>query len=165
MSYPYGFEAVVEYHDVGSDTYAYTVIFVPDELAAALPLAQFPRLRVTGEVMDHPIEASLTPVRGRWYVLLSQKLLKAIDCVVGDTVECRFEIADQDAVDIPPALTAALAEDEHMSDLWDAATPGKKRALAHRVASAKAEKTQAARVELVFDILAGRRDMRGKLVK
>ena len=164
MSYPYTFEAPVEYHDVGSDRYAYTVIFVPTDLAADLPLDTSPRLRITGEVMDHPIKASLTPVRGRWYVLLAQKVLKAIDSAVGDTVACRFEIADQDAVEVPPALSQALAEDHEMAALWHAATAGKKRALAHRVASAKADKTQAARVALVFDILTGRRDMRGKLL-
>ncbi|MEO0975412.1 MAG: DUF1905 domain-containing protein, partial [Pseudomonadota bacterium] len=96
LYFDHEFEAPIVEHDVGSARYRYTVVFVPAELSTALPLERFPRLRISGEVNDHPIEASLTPVRGQWYVLLSKSTLKAIDARLGDLVTLRFRIADQD---------------------------------------------------------------------
>lgn len=165
MSYPFQFEGRIAYHDVGSEKYAYTVVFLPDEIAAELPLKTYPRLRVSGEIQDHPIEASLTPVRGRWYILLSKKLLRAVGASVGDEVEVRFEIGDQDAVEVPSALKDALARNRKMLALWDKQTPGKQRGLAYRVASAKTAATQEKRIVEVFGILKGELDMRGKPVK
>jgi len=160
--YPFEFEAPIEYHTVGSDKYAYTVVFVPTEVTQTLPLDDHPRLRVSGEVSDYPIEASLTPVRGRWYILLSKHVLNAIDARVGDMVEVRFKIADQDAVNVPDFLSDALEAHPLERALWDAATPGKKRGLAYRVASAKTDPTRQKRVDEVFGILRGELDMRGK---
>jgi len=160
--YPHQFEAAVSYHDVGSDRYAYTVVYLPPEIIEALPLKQFPRLRVSGEIEDVPFDASLTPVRGDWYILLSKKILKAMDAAVGDNVSVRFRIADQDAVQVPPALAAALKSDRKMRELWEAQTAGKKRGLAHRVASAKTTPTIDKRIAEVYGILRGELDMRGK---
>lgn len=163
--YPYAFEAPVEYHNVGSDRYAYTVIFVPDEIARDLPLKEHPRLRISGEVSDYPIEASLTPVRGRWYILLSKRILNAVDASVGDLLDVRFKVADQDAVDVPEFLSKALETNPDELALWNAATPGKKRGLAYRVASAKTDPTRQKRVDEVFGILRGELDMRGKPIR
>ena len=160
--FPYEFEAPVEYHDVGSDKYAYTVIFVPEDVARELPLKEHPRLRISGEVSDYPLEASLTPVRGRWYILLSKRVLSAIDASVGDLVEVRFQVADQDAVEVPEYLSDALEKHPTERALWNAATPGKKRGLAYRVASAKTDATRQKRVDEVFGILRGELDARGK---
>ncbi|MEO0423581.1 MAG: YdeI/OmpD-associated family protein [Pseudomonadota bacterium] len=162
LYFEHEFEATIRYHDVGSARYRYTVVFLPDALKAVLPLETHPRLRISGEVDDHPLEASLTPVRGEWYVLLSKKLLKGIDAVVGDTVTVRFRIADQDAVEVPVLLRDALARDQTMRALWEASTSGKQRALAYRVASAKRAPTQEKRIQEVFAILRGDLDMRGK---
>ena len=163
--YPHAFEAPIEYHSVGSDTYAYTVVFVPEELADALPLEAHPRLRISGEVSDTPIEAALTPVRGRWYILLSKRVLKTIDARIGDLVEVRFKIADQDAVDVPLALQRALAAHPTEAALWEAATPGKQRGLAYRVTTAKTDPTREKHIREVFGILHGKLDMRGKPVR
>lgn len=163
--YPFEFDAPIEYHDVGSDKFAYTVIFVPAEIARSLPLQDHPRLRVSGEVSDYPIEASLTPVRGRWYILLSKRTLNAIDARVGDFIEVRFKIADQEAVDVPPYLSDALEKHPSERTLWNAATPGMKRGLAYRVASAKKDTTRQKRVDEVFGILRGELDMRGKPIR
>ncbi|MEO1491517.1 MAG: YdeI/OmpD-associated family protein [Pseudomonadota bacterium] len=164
-AFPHCFEAEIVRHDVGSTRYAYTVVFVADEVAAGLPLAERPRLRVEGEIGDVPFEASLTPVRGRWYILLSKTMLKSIGAAVGDTIPVRFTIADQDAVAVPDALRAALAEDDGARALWEAATPGKQRGLAYRVASAKTDPTRAKRIAEVFGILRGELDMRGKPIR
>ena len=163
--YPFSFDAEIVHHDVGSERYVYTVVFLPPEILAELPLKAHPRLRITGEINDHPFDAALTPVRGAWYILFSRKMLAAIGARPGDEVQIRFRIADQDAVEIPPALQAALSADRRMSALWNSQTPGKRRGLAYRVASAKTAKTQSKRVAEVFDILEGKRDLRGKLLK
>lgn len=165
MSYfPYRFEGEIVHHDVGSETYAYTVVFLPGELAQELPLKAYPRLRISGEIGEHPFEAALTPVRGSWYILLSRKMLRALGSGVGDIVEVCFDIADQDAVDIPKALQEALSANGKMDRLWKAQTAGKQRGLAYRVASAKTLATQNKRITEVFGILSGKLDMRGKPV-
>ncbi|MEL6691976.1 MAG: YdeI/OmpD-associated family protein [Pseudomonadota bacterium] len=163
--YPHAFEAPVEYHDVGSDKYAYTVLFVPDEIARELPLKEHPRLRISGEVSDFPIDASLTPVRGRWYILLSKRILNAVDARVGDILGVRFKVADQEAVDVPEYLSDALANHPAERALWNASTAGKRRGLAYRVAAAKTDPTRQKRVDEVFGILRGELDMRGKPVR
>ncbi|MEO1693918.1 MAG: YdeI/OmpD-associated family protein [Pseudomonadota bacterium] len=154
----------MSWHDVGSGRYAYTVVWLDPELVPELPLTTFPRLRVAGEINDHPFDASLTPVRGRWYILLSKKLLQAIDCAVGSHVEVRFRIADQDSVNVPDALQSALRADPDRALLWHDLTPGKQRALAHMVASAKTEPTIMKRIQRVFDVLDARRDLKGNLI-
>jgi hypothetical protein len=161
MYFPHSFTAEIVQHDVGSERYRYTVIFVPEELKAQLPLGEYPKLRISGEVDDHPIEAALTPVRGEHYILLSKKLLAAIGKGLGEEVELRFRIADQDAVEVPERLEAALARDAAMRALWQAATPGKQRALAYMVASAKRAATQEQRIAKVTAVLRGEIDLNG----
>lgn len=161
MYFPHAFTAEIVQHDVGSERYRYAVIFVPEEVKANLPLATYPKLRISGEVDDHPIEAALTPVRGEHYILLSKKLLAAIGKGLGDEVELRFRIADQDAVDVPERLETALARDAAMRALWQAATPGKLRALAYMVASAKRAATQDQRIDKVAAVLRGEIDLNG----
>jgi hypothetical protein len=161
MYFPHSFIAEIVQHDVGSERYRYTVIFVPEPVKAELPLAEYPKLRISGEVDDHPIEAALTPVRGEHYILLSKKLLAALGKRIGDEVELRFRIADQDAVEVPERLANALARDPQMRALWQATTPGKQRALAYMVASAKRAGTQDQRVDKVAAVLRGEIDLNG----
>ena len=161
LFYPFAFSAEIVPHDVGSDTYRYTVIFVPEEIKDELPLDKYPKLRVSGEIEDFPIEAALTPVRGRHYILLSKRILTAIGKKLGDEVEIRFRIADQDAVDVPEALAQALEGSTVERDLWQEATAGKRRALSHMVATAKRAETQKKRVEKVFAVLRGEIDLNG----
>ncbi|MFN4038911.1 MAG: YdeI/OmpD-associated family protein [Erythrobacter sp.] len=161
MYFPHAFTAEIVQHEVGSERYRYTVIFVPDEVKADLPLAEYPKLRISGEVDDHPIEAALTPVRGEHYILLSKQLLNIIGKGLGEEVELRFRIADQDAVGVPERLADALARDAAMRALWQGATPGKQRALAYMVASAKRAATQEQRIEKVAAVLRGEIDLNG----
>lgn len=162
--YPYRFEATVALYDVGSAHYVYMVIWLPDEIAARLPLQQHPRLRISGEANEVEFKAALMPVRGRWYILFSAKSLKVMEVSVGGEVCVAFAIDDQDNVDIPDALARALANDGDLALMWARQTPGKKRGLAFRVASAKSAATCARRVEEVKDIMAGKRDQRGKRI-
>lgn len=159
--YPYSFTAEVVQHDVGSQRYRYTVVFVPQDIKELLPLEQYPKLRLIGEIDDFPFEAALMPVRGEHYVLLSKKLLSSIEKRLGEMVELRFRIADQSAVDVPEPLQLALAQSPADRTLWDENTAGKQRALAYMVASAKRPETQEKRVEKVIGVLRGEIDLKG----
>ena len=93
------------------------------------------------------------PVRGRWYLLVSKKAMKAAGVSLGDDVEVRFRIADQEAVDVPHDLERALEADAVALARWYALTPGKKRGLAFRVAQAKRPETRAKRTAEVLEAL------------
>ncbi len=149
--YPHTFTGFTDHHNFG--TYRYTVIFLPEELHADLPLDKYPRLRVSGEIAEQPFEAAWQPVRGRWYIMLSKKLLKDAAVGVGDEVEVRFEVVDQEAVDVPLELQHALSENSQAATVWDALTVGKRRGLTHRISSAKTAKTRARRLQEVLEML------------
>ncbi|MEM1285548.1 MAG: YdeI/OmpD-associated family protein [Pseudomonadota bacterium] len=163
--FPYSFEGPITHHDVGSQRYVYKVVFLPEELETQLPFDTYPRLRIEGEIGGAPYQGACTPVRGRHYLLLSNSFLDDIGAEVGDEIEVRFAIADQKAVDVPIALIHALQENPDMQALWDALTPGKQRGLAYLVANAKTAPTIARRIDQVFDMMKGKRDARGKLIK
>ncbi len=161
LFFDYEFDAPVSYHDVGSKRYQYTVVFVPRHITEMLPLKEHPRLRISAEINDYPVEAALTPVRGRWYILLSKKLLTAIERSVGEEVTIRFGIADQDAVEVPPDLQDEIDRSEKTKSLWVKQTPGMQRALAYRVSSAKRQMTREKRIAEVIEIMEGKRDLKG----
>lgn len=141
--YDYTFEGQIVHHDVG---YLYTVVFLPGEIAQQLPFQHYPRLRIEGEVAGQPFAGAWQPSRGRWYIMLSKPLLKAADVRLGDEVEVRFSVADQEAVDVPLALEIALNEDDLARQAWDDLTPGKRRGLTYRLTSAKTEPTREKRL-------------------
>ena len=153
MSYfDHSFEAPIVEHWFEAK-FAYTVVWLPPEVAEALPFKAYPRLRVEGEVAEQGFEAACMPVRRRWYLMGSKKAMKAAGVSLGDEVEVRFRIADQDAVDMPVDLTRALEADAAALARWDALTPGKKRGLAFRVAQAKRPETRAKRIAELLEAL------------
>lgn len=162
--FPFGFSALVEEHALGS--YVYTVVWLPDEIAAQLPLGEHPRLRISGEINEHPFTGAWQPSRGRWYLMLGKPLLRATGLAIDAWAEVRFRIEEQDAVDVPPLLLRALAANATASARWAALTPGKQRALSHRLLSAKSAPTAARRIAEIIDwLVAGETDLRrlGKL--
>ncbi|MBL8213187.1 MAG: YdeI/OmpD-associated family protein [Bryobacterales bacterium] len=149
--YPYAFEGEIVHHNLG--TLRYTVVFLPDKLAAQLPFNSQPRLRVRGLLGDVPFSGAWQPSRGRWYLMLSQRTLRSSGYAVGDHVPVSFEIDDQHRVDTPPVLLRAIQADPDAQTFWDTLTAGKQRAMAHLVASAKTAETREARLERVMDAL------------
>ncbi|MEM8796649.1 MAG: YdeI/OmpD-associated family protein, partial [Pseudomonadota bacterium] len=104
------------------------------------------------------------PVRGAWmpvgdgrrYFIVSPEIKANTGLDIGDEVEMRFRVDDQDFVDVPPALLNALEADKTANDLWEDFTAGKKRMFAHYVLSAKTAPTIKRRVdEAMFAILEG----------
>ncbi|MEL6584619.1 MAG: YdeI/OmpD-associated family protein [Pseudomonadota bacterium] len=151
--YPHSFEAPIVEHWF-EDKFAYKVVWLPADIAAALPFKTYPRLRVVGEMADHPFKGACMPVRGVWYLMVSPAIMKAAELSLGDEIEVRFDIDDQTAVDIPPALATALREDSAFGDLWAALTPGKQRGFAHRVAAAKRPETIKKRLAEIREALS-----------
>ena len=137
--YSFWFEGVVDTLDY--EKYLYSVIYLPAEIAAQLPLAVHPRLRVEGEINDYPFSGAFIPSSQGHHLILGSARLKAMGLKVGMPVE-RFNIADQDGVDVPEELLGALFADRAAQQAWDALTPGKQRGLAHFVGSAKTEATR-----------------------
>jgi hypothetical protein len=145
------FEATVVHHFVG--TLRYTVVYLPPEIAAELPLAQHPRLRISGEVGEVPFDGAWQPANGRWYLMLGKRLLKEAGLSVGDRTEVRFRVEDQDSVDVPADLQRAIDADPLAASAWAKLSPGKQRAWSHRVGSAKTGATRLRRTTEVVDKL------------
>lgn len=162
LYFTHEFDSAVEHYDVGSSRYRYTVVFVPTEIIQELPVANYPRLRVSGEINDLPFDAALTPTHGRWYILFSKRVLTTIGAAVGDIVSIRFRVADQEAVDVPPLLAEALAQNEDLGASWNALTAGKQRSLAYLVSNAKTDATIRKRVAEAIAIVRGERELRTK---
>lgn len=149
MSYfPYDFTDVISLHGVGkARVITYRVLFMPSRFEAVLPFPAFPRLRVEGEIAEVPVRGAWIPVGdGRRYFIVSPTVRANTGLDVGDEVEMRFRIDDQDHVDIPQALDTALGADPDLRVKWDRFTSGKKRMFSHHVASAKSPTTEQRRV-------------------
>jgi hypothetical protein len=111
--------------------YLYSVIYLLAEIAAQLPLSVHPRLRVEGEINDHPFSGAFIPSSKGHHLILGSARLRAMGLKVRMSVELRFYIADQDGVDVRENLLGALSADKAAQRAWDALTPGKQRGLAH----------------------------------
>lgn len=77
----------------------YTALFLPAELERVLPFDEHPRLRVGGEIgEDAPVSGAWMPTGdGRRYFIVARRVMTQLRVALGDHVEMRFRIADQDA--------------------------------------------------------------------
>ena len=157
MSYfTHAFEAEIERFGVGKVRQVfYKVLFLPPGLEAELPFNEYPRLRVEGEIAEMSLRCAFIPAGdGRRYVIVPPDLCKNTGVDLGDVVEFRFRVDDQDFVDVPAPLEEAIQAAPALADIWSNLTAGKKRMFAHHVGSAKSEKTIAKRVAETLDALA-----------
>jgi hypothetical protein len=74
---------------------------------------------------------------------------------LGDMLDMRFVVDEQDRVDVPPALVKALAADPALQATWLGLTPGQRRRHAYQVEAAKSSATVLKRLQAVLDALAG----------
>ena len=146
--FPYEFETELGEFGVGKSRKVwYRVVFLPQDFEEQLPFDEYPRLRIDGEIGDVPVNSAWIPTGdGRRYLIVAPEVLKAAGLSIGDRVTVRFRIADQNHVDVPRALELAIAASREAATAWEELTPGKKRALAHHVGSAKTDATRAKRV-------------------
>ncbi|MEL6915714.1 MAG: YdeI/OmpD-associated family protein [Pseudomonadota bacterium] len=132
----------------------YTVAWLPPAFAEGLPEPARARPRVVGELGGVSFKGALNPTSdGRAYFILSKAMQKATGLAEGDPIRIAFRYDDPDAVDVPPALADALAEDEGAGAVWAGLTPGTRRGFAHGVAQAKTEATRRKRVAAVLAAL------------
>ena len=143
--FAFEFTGRIAKHSFGD--WGYTVVYMPKEVAAELPLAENPRLRVRGEMDEYPFHGAWQPTGGQWYLMINKSVLKQGGYVLGDWINVRFNIDDQDAVDLPEALVEALKMDRKFKKVWDQLTPGKKRGLAYQVSTAKTAATIEKRIQ------------------
>ncbi|MEM9809620.1 MAG: YdeI/OmpD-associated family protein [Pseudomonadota bacterium] len=163
--FPYVFEAPIEKFGVGKKKVIwYNVLIVPQDICAELPLSEYPRLRVEGEIADIPIANAFMPTGdGRHYVIVAPHVLKDSGANIGDVVEMRFQIADQNHVEVPTALARAIDASPATKLKWQSLTPGKKRMLAQHVFSAKTAPTKAKRIdEAICALLNHEADLRAQ---
>ncbi|MGJ3231657.1 MAG: YdeI/OmpD-associated family protein [Oceanicaulis sp.] len=143
------FDAPVTVHDVGR--YRYTVVFMPEDHKRALPADAPARLRVEAEVNDHPLSAAWQPAGdGRRYLMLSKRLLKETELTPGDLATVRYRLADPDAVELPELLETALDRDAAARAGWETLSPGRRRGVAHMIATAKRAATKEARLAMIL---------------
>lgn len=134
------------------ETYAYTVVYLPDDVISALPTDLYPRPRVEGEMNEHSFEAACMPTaEGQYYLMVSKAMMKRIGAEFGDEIEVRFSLADQDAVNVPDEILHALSQDEQADQVWESLTPGRQRGLSYMVASAKREQTRQKRAAKLIE--------------
>jgi hypothetical protein len=155
LSYPYVFEGTIAKFGVGKDRKVwYNVVFLPEEIRVLLPVDGRRPLRVEGEIADIPIANAFIPTGdGRYYVIVAPNILKDGNVRLGDDVQMRFRIADQNKVDLPDALRLAIERDRQSKRYWETLTPGKKRMLAQHVKTAKTSVTLEKRVAEAIEAL------------
>lgn len=157
--FPHAFTGLVEAHDLGR--YRYTVVWLPEALAEQLPLQRHPRLRISGEINEHPLSGAWQPSRGRWYLMLGKPLLRTTGLSLDCLAEVRFRVEPQDEVEVPSGLDEAIARDECASARWQELSAGKQRALCHFVGAARSTTTQAKRIDQAIAWLScGETDIR-----
>jgi hypothetical protein len=147
--FEFEFEGVVQHHNVG--TYVYTVFFLDPAIAAQLPFDKHARLRMRGEINDHPIEAAWQPAKGRYYVMLSKPLMKEAGLAMGCQATVRFSLVDQNAVDVPADIQQIIANNPKFSANWHNLSAGKQRGFMHWVGGAKTIQTRTKRVGLFVE--------------
>ncbi|MEM6277988.1 MAG: YdeI/OmpD-associated family protein [Verrucomicrobiota bacterium] len=145
------FAAPVSEYDFGR--MAYRVVYLPLDLIAKLPFDKHPRLRIDAMIEDVPQNCAIQPSDQGRYILLSKRLLKELGKSHGDTIHISFDIADQDAVDVPLELEEALARSPHLQKKWESLTPRKRRCFAFRVSKAKRPETREAKAEEILEFL------------
>ena len=156
--YQFAFNAPVERLAIGNTNKViyYHVIILPASCATALPLDTYPKLRIIGEIADYPIRGAWNPIAdGRKYFILSSKFLKMAELSLGDQVDVKFNIDDQDYVELPAELQTQLEIDAKFFAIWDRLSAGKKRFYAYQISSAKQQSTRDRRLQAVLAELKG----------
>jgi hypothetical protein len=148
MTYWVTFEGRVEPLVWGRSTY--TILRLPSEAANALA----PTRRVEGEIAEQPVNLALSraPDVDGVFLWAGASLLARLGIQPGELVEVRLRPAPDDRVDLDPDIEAALLAGGVLA-AWEALTPGKRRGLVYRIATAKTDPTRQKRIAtLVKDL-------------
>jgi Bacteriocin-protection, YdeI or OmpD-Associated/Domain of unknown function (DUF1905) len=155
--FEYFFSGPIEKHDFGR--MAYNAVFLPDSVLSKLPMAKYPRLRIDAEIGGLLTNCGLMAAKKRRYLLLSEAFMKQADLKFGQNVEVYFNIADQDAVEVPEDLEQAIFSSASSRSAWEALSAGKRRSFAFRVSSAARTYT---REQRILEVIESIRDLASK---
>ena len=147
------FEGVIEPVLWGETTY--TILRLPDDVAAALGAAG--AKRVEGEFAEHPVNLALSraaPVGDFAFLWTGKSLLEATGLEPGAPIEVRLRPAADHAVDTPDDVAHALRQAD-VTETWEALTPGKRRGLLYKIATAKTQATRDKRIAALVADLGG----------
>lgn len=111
--------------------------------------------KVVGELDGHRFKRTVfTQKDGTMRLMFGKTWLRNAGLKVDQELVVRVgEDPFPDQIDMPQALTDALALDPEIKDAWDALTPGKQRTHAYNVERAKREETKRKRAQKIVDEL------------
>ena len=120
---------------------------LPDEVAGPLRAAKV--RRIVGTLNGAPFRLGLHRTKdGLSFIAMSRARMSDLALAAGDLVEVEMSAdPDPDHVDLGDELDAALAADPGARGVWEALTPGTRRALAHTVTSARRAATRQGRAD------------------
>lgn len=128
------------------------VLQLPASVCAKLGLQS--RQRIVGEVEGVPVEGALNPDgQGGLFYIVSPEIRRLGQLDDGQVVSFRFRLDDPGRVSVPDRLARVLERNPELNAAWEALTPGRRRGLAHQLASAKTQATQEKRLEQLVDLL------------
>lgn len=147
------FDTTIALHPVR--TWHFTVVYLPDALAATLPFAHAARLRIEADVSGVPVLGAWQPSNGRWFLMLPKRALRSAGLAVGSPVEVAFRLVPTDFVRLPPELEHLLQAEPALQAAWARLTAGKRRGLACMVSAARKPETRQARLAQVRSVVLG----------
>ncbi len=136
--------------DLPIGRYHYTVIYLPEKIAQEMVSIGKPKVRMEGELNGEPLTGAWQLSRGKWFLMLSKSVLKNAELILGDTAQLEFRVSDQNEVVTPLELLEAIQSNRRYKVAWEKLTVGNRRALAHRVLSAKTESTRLRRIQEIL---------------
>jgi hypothetical protein len=150
MSEWLGFDTVIKPVEWGRARY--TIISIPDEVAAAL--RDRGATRVEAEIEGHCADLGISRAAaiGGDFLWAGQSLLRRLGLRSGDAIRVRLRPADPEVVQTPGDLRAAIGAAD-AGDRWESLTPGKRRGLIYQVESAKSAATRQRRIAALVDQL------------
>lgn len=152
MFYPYEFTTPLVRTHAGQSLMGPSLV-LDAGIAEALPFDQYPRLRVNAELNGRPHEGAWVPLAGIYRMMISKRVMTALDIALGDPVHVAFELADQDGLPPIPEIDAALEDMPDLREAWDAMPIGKRRSWAYRIAKLKSPDAKQRNVAKLIDLL------------
>lgn len=110
---------------------------VPEEVASQFVQGNFRRVVCTLN-NQHTLHAAILPNKGRWYILVSQPILKKLKLKEGDKVRVILEQETSTyGMPMPEELEICLWQEDEAMSIFEGLTPGKQRSLIYIVSKIK----------------------------
>lgn len=118
---------------------------------------------VHGTIDGHPFTQTLVKFAGAWRLYLNGPMLKAAKKGVGDTVRIRIAFDPRDrSIPMPPALEAALKENNKARTVFDALSPSRRKEIMRYIGLLKSEEAIRKNVARAIGFLEGRERFAGR---